>query len=93
MADARTSMDVRSLVDQHYELLYRFAYRLCGSRAEAEDLTQEAFCTAQEKIGQLRDPASARGWLCRILRNHYLQGRRNHAEVFVGSLEDMAIEP
>jgi RNA polymerase sigma-70 factor (ECF subfamily) len=93
MADVRTSMDVRLLVDQHYELLYRFAYRLSGSAAEAEDLTQETFCTAQQKIGQLRDSASARGWLCKILRNHYLQGRRNHAEVFVESLENLAIEP
>jgi RNA polymerase sigma-70 factor (ECF subfamily) len=86
-------MDVRLLVDQHYELLYRYAYRLSGSTAEAEDLTQDTFCTAQEKISQLRDSASARGWLCKILRNHYLQGRRNHAEVFVTSLEDLAIEP
>lgn len=93
MADARTSMDVRLLVDQHYELLYRYAYRLSGSAAEAEDLTQDTFCTAQQKIGQLRDAASARGWLCKILRNHYLQGRRNHAEVFVESLENLAIEP
>jgi RNA polymerase sigma-70 factor (ECF subfamily) len=93
MADARSSMDVRTLVDQHYELLYRYAYRLSGSAATAEDLTQDTFCTAQEKIAQLRDPATARGWLCKILRNHFLQGRRHHPEVFVESLEDLAIEP
>jgi RNA polymerase sigma-70 factor (ECF subfamily) len=93
MADARSSMDVRTLVDQHYELLYRYAYRLSGSATAAEDLTQDTFCTAQEKFGQLRDPASARGWLCKILRNHYLQGRRNRPEVYFESLEDLAIEP
>ena len=93
MADAHNAMDVRLLVDQHYELLYRYAFRLSGSSVEAEDLTQDTFCTAQQKIGQLRDPASARGWLCKILRNHYLQGQRSHAEVFVESLENLALEP
>jgi RNA polymerase sigma-70 factor (ECF subfamily) len=93
MADARTSMDVRLLVDQHYELLYRYGYRLSGSAAEAEDLTQETFCTAQQRIGQLRDSAHARGWLCTILRNHYLQARRHRAEICVESLEEMAIDP
>ena len=93
MADARTSMDVRLLVDQHYELLYRYGYRLSGSAAEAEDLTQETFCTAQQHIGQLRDPANARAWLCTILRNHYLQARRHHSEVCVESLEELAIDP
>ncbi len=87
------SMDVRALVDQHYEMLYRFAYRLSGSGAEAEDLTQDTFCTAQEKIAQLRDPASARGWLCKILRNHFLMARRRYTEVSIESLEDLAVEP
>ena len=93
MTARHPAMDVKLLVDQHYEMLYRFAYRLSGSAAEAEDLTQETFCTVQAKIGQLRDPASARGWLCKILRNHYLQGRRQPQGVLIESLENLAAEP
>jgi len=69
--------DVAGLVEQHYELLYRIAYRLSGSAADAEDLTQETFCVAQAKFRQLRDPASAKGWLCKILRNCYLRSVRD----------------
>src|SRR5262245_8908871 len=86
------NLDVGSLVDQHYQLIYRYAYRLSGSAATAEDLTQETFCTAQQKLSQLRDPASARGWLCTILRNHYLHGRRHEKSVSVVSLEGAAID-
>jgi RNA polymerase sigma-70 factor (ECF subfamily) len=67
---------VQSLVDEHYEALYRYAYRLAGTAADAEDLVQEAFCRAQEKLGQLREPARAKAWLFSILRNAYLHRLR-----------------
>src|SRR6266481_3736597 len=37
---------VERLVNDHYMALYRYAYRLSGSAADADDLTQEAFCKA-----------------------------------------------
>ena len=67
---------VERLVDAHYAALYRYAYRLSGSAADAEDLTQEAFCKAQLNLAQLRDPDRARAWLFRILRNAYLHRLR-----------------
>src|SRR5712692_8498848 len=67
---------VQRLVDEHYVALYRYAYRLTGSAADAEDLTQEAFCKAQLNLRQLRDPACAKAWLFRILRNAYLHRLR-----------------
>lgn len=67
------------LVDAQYAALYRYAYRLSGSAADAEDLTQETFCKAQSSLGQLRDPERARGWLFRILRNLYLQRIRQQS--------------
>lgn len=63
---------VQRLVDEHYIALYRYAYRLSGSSADAEDLTQDTFCKAQLNISQLRDPARAKPWLFSILRNAYL---------------------
>ncbi len=87
------AMEVTTLVEQHYAMLYRFAYRLSGSAVDAEDLTQETFCTAQEKIGQLRDPASARGWLCKILRNHFLHRRRANNVVTWESLDSLECDP
>lgn len=64
--------NVQKLVDAHYESLYRYAYRLSGSAADAEDLTQEAFCKAQANLSQLRDFGRSKAWLFSILRNAYL---------------------
>lgn len=64
------------LIDRHYALVYRYAYRLTGSVADAEDLTQQTFLQAQAKWDQLRDPAAAKNWLCTITRNLYLHAQR-----------------
>jgi RNA polymerase sigma-70 factor (ECF subfamily) len=67
---------VQQLVDDYYASLYRYAYRLTGSNADAEDLTQDTFCQAQMKLHQLRDASRTRAWLFRILRNAYLHRLR-----------------
>lgn len=59
---------VRTLVEEHYEFLYRFAYRLTGSAVDAEDLTQQTFLTACRKWQQIEDLGAAKGWLATTLR-------------------------
>ncbi len=68
---------VQQLVESHYVSLYRYAYRLTGSSVDAEDLTQETFCKAQQNLAQLRDPTKARSWLFCILRRNFLQRERS----------------
>ena len=63
---------IERLVEENGVALYRYAYRLSGSSADAEDLVQDTFCKAQESLKQLRDPQRARPWLFKILRNAYL---------------------
>ncbi len=84
---------VERLVDDYYAALYRYAFRLSGSAADAEDLTQEAFCKAQLSYGQLRDPARARPWLFSILRNAYLHRVRADRQQRRVSLEVAADVP
>ena len=68
---------IAALVEAHYAALYRYAFRLSGSSQEAEDLTQEAFCLAQNKLNQLREQDRAKSWLFTILRNAYLHRVRS----------------
>lgn len=81
------------LVDRHYALLYRYAYRLTGSEADAEDLTQQAFMTAQVKWDQLRDETCAKSWLFTIVRNAYLRQFRGPACIPSCTLDDVAESP
>lgn len=87
---------VQRLVDDFYTALYRYAFRLSGSAADADDLTQEAFCKAQLNLGQLRDPARARPWLFSILRNAYLhriRAERQQRWVALEGAADVAEAP
>ena len=76
MADGAARLDLGQLVNDHHAVLFRYAYRLSGSVADAEDLTQQTFLVAHEKLDQLRDAGSARSWLFTILRNCYLKSCR-----------------
>jgi RNA polymerase sigma-70 factor (ECF subfamily) len=76
MAESASVTSMAALIDEHYQLVYRYAFRLCHDVADAEDLTQQTFLTAQAKLDQLRDPAAARGWLCTIVRHAFLRERR-----------------
>jgi RNA polymerase sigma-70 factor (ECF subfamily) len=81
------------LIDAHYEGLYRYAYRLSGSPADAEDLTQEAFGKALAHLPQLREPERAKAWLFRILRNLYLhrvRDQKRHRVVPLDAVGDLA---
>ncbi len=87
MADDPARMDVAQLVAEHYQAVYRYAYRLSGSPADAEDLTQQAFLVAQRKLAQLREDANARSWLFAVLRNCFLKDRQRRRPVAVVNLQ------
>ena len=93
MGAAGSRRGIAPLVDEHYQALYRYAYRLSGAAADAEDLTQEAFCKAQAQLATLRDPDRARPWLFSILRNAYLHRARSdraHRQVPLDAIGDLA---
>ncbi|MBD3676407.1 MAG: RNA polymerase sigma factor [Planctomycetaceae bacterium] len=73
MSESSSQPDIRQLIEEHYEMLFRFAWRLSGSQEDAEDLTQQTFLTAHRKLHQLEKPEAAKSWLCTILRRQFLR--------------------
>jgi RNA polymerase sigma-70 factor (ECF subfamily) len=73
MASDRNDTNLQRLIDDHLDAVYRYAYRLAGNAHDAEDLTQQVFLLAQQRLEQLREPERARGWLFTILRNSFLK--------------------
>ena len=85
-------LGIESLIDEHYSFVFGFLYRLSGSRADAEDLTQQTFLSACANLQQLREPAKARGWLCTIGRNAFLKlvSKRKTASIDLDSVPEVA---
>lgn len=91
-----SGVGLHQLIDEHYQGMYRYAYRLAGSAADAEDLTQEAFRKALDRLPQLRDPDRAKAWLFRILRNAYLhriRDQKRHRAVPLDTMGDLPERP
>lgn len=49
--------------------LYRVAVHITGDRDDADDVVQEAFIRAWQRMGELRDPGAVVGWLVRVVQN------------------------
>ena len=64
------------LVERHQQALRAFLRRACGDWALADDLAQEAFIVAWDRLDTLADGASVRAWLCGIGYRKHLTGRR-----------------
>ena len=86
MVDDHDALDVARLVAEHHQAIYRYAYRLTGSAADAEDLTQQVFLKAQQRLGQLRSAESVRSWLYTILRNTFLKSCQKRCPVPAANL-------
>src|SRR6266481_5433694 len=68
--------DFEQIVSQHYEPLYRFAFSLSRTEADACDLTQQTFYIWAAKGHQLRDRSKVKSWLFTILHREFLNIRR-----------------
>lgn len=51
-------------------------FRMCANRAEADDLAQEAFVRAWQRLADLDQPLAFSGWLRRVAVTTFLQAKR-----------------
>jgi RNA polymerase sigma factor (sigma-70 family) len=76
------------IVERHQTIAFRTAWMYTGSRAEAEEATQDAFVKAYRALGRFREGAPFRPWLLRIVANEArnrlaASGRRRRLELRV----------
>lgn len=73
----------RSLFDEYFPRLYRFALvRLDGDDETAREVVQQTFCKAIEKLDSYRGESALYAWFCRICRNTLVDHcRRRNKEV------------
>lgn len=67
----------------YYKSMYNTSYRIVADSSEAEDVMQEAFLSAFEKIGTYSGQVSFGAWLKRIVVNKSLDFLRKKKNSFV----------
>jgi RNA polymerase sigma-70 factor, ECF subfamily len=73
---AQDSSDFEKTALVHLDALYQTALRLTRSRAEAEDVVQEAVLRALRNFHRFNPGTNCRAWLLTILRNVFLNRLR-----------------
>src|SRR2546427_8750380 len=66
----------RALVERHSQNVFRLAYRMTGNRHDAEEVVQEAFLRAYQKLGQFASRANFGTWVYRIAANYAIDRMR-----------------
>ncbi|MCF6304158.1 MAG: RNA polymerase sigma factor [Rhodobacteraceae bacterium] len=59
----------RALLERHYDLMYRVAFRTLGQQADAEDLVQEICTTLPAKLRSFKADSKFESWLYRVVVN------------------------
>jgi RNA polymerase sigma-70 factor (ECF subfamily) len=76
-----------ALVQPHYDVLYRTAYRFTRSIHDAEDLVQEVCVRAYPRLQELEQLEQPRGWLLCVMYRLFVDLSRRYERRHVASLE------
>jgi RNA polymerase sigma-70 factor, ECF subfamily len=82
------------LYRQHSTRLFNLAWRMCGTRADAEDLLQEIFLLAYRKLPEFRGDSTVGTWLYRLAMNRcldHLKSRQTRVNGVTTTLNEEAI--
>jgi RNA polymerase sigma-70 factor (ECF subfamily) len=82
------------IFDRHADVAFSLAYRMCGRRATAEDIVQEAFLSLW-RSGARYDSTrgSVRSWVLGVVHNRAIDVfRRNHVRTGKDVSDDDAVE-
>src|SRR2546429_9439337 len=66
----------RVLVERHSHNVFRLAYRMTRNRPDAEEVVQEAFLRAYQKLGKFEARANFGTWVYRIAANYAIDRMR-----------------
>ncbi len=86
----RTAFD--ELVRRYRARIYALTLHLTGSRAEADDITQDVFTRAYQQLGGFAGRSEFFTWLYRIAVNRALNARRDTARRRTSGLDDPRVQ-
>ncbi len=59
----------RQLLEGHYAMIYRVAYRFTGHKSDAEDVAQDVCIALAQKLGSFKGDSAFTTWLYKIVLN------------------------
>jgi len=95
-AQAGDTRAFEALLERHYDTLYRFAWKWCGNRVDAQDVTQKACLKLASSLGSFRFESAFSSWLYRLVINcakDWARSERRHDGFYLGECAEAASDP
>lgn len=83
--------DFQEVYDLYFRDVYRYALSLCRNESLAEEITQETFFKALEKLDSFDGRCKVTVWLCQIAKNTYISMCRKNKHLTPDA--DMDLRP
>ncbi len=80
--------DIDTLIKQYRPRVFNIAYRILGNIHDAEDVVQETFIKANDKIDSFKNFSTIYTWIYRIAVNTSLSYRKNYSNLIQKSFDD-----
>lgn len=81
------------LAERYLPLVHSLALAHTGRIHDADDIAQETFLRALERLASLREPRRFSQWLAAIARNLAMDAHRERARIAPGAVPETAVEP
>ena len=65
-------INIEEIYNEYFKVVYRYLFCLTQNSDKAEELTQETFYRAVQKIDKFEGNCKISSWLCQIAKNLYL---------------------
>ncbi|HET9987960.1 MAG TPA: sigma-70 family RNA polymerase sigma factor [Kofleriaceae bacterium] len=88
-----TPLDFEDLVTRHQGAVCAIAYAVLRDRARSEEVAQEAFLVAWQKLPGMSPAPSLPGWVCGIARNLARNAARRRRETAMTTTEHATHDP
>jgi RNA polymerase sigma-70 factor (ECF subfamily) len=85
------SVAFEQLVHRHLRAAYAVALAITGDADDAEDVAQDSFVVALERLDDCADPERFSAWLLKIVRNRALNWRRSRARRATTPLHEVVV--
>ena len=67
------------LLERHYDMMFRVAYRFTGHRQDAEDIAQDVCIGLAHKLALFKGKSSFSSWLYRVVVNACMDAHKHRA--------------
>lgn len=71
ISEGGEKVDIEKLYKDYFSLVYKYVLSISRDPLTAEEITQETFFKAMNKIDSFRGDCSIKVWLCQIAKNLY----------------------